>query len=112
MHKKTENTQSKFKIILLPILIPFLYMLLSLVEYVLTYPFYDPTHHPILWTEWIAGYFLFFIGPIIIITFSVTPKLSVLTEYRKFIEYLYISSWVFVFIFWYIAGIIYDYKVQ
>ena len=110
--KLIKETKDDTKIILASMIIPFLYMLLSLVEYALTYPFNDPTHHPILWTEWIAGYFLFMLIPPILIAFSIVPKLKAKVTYKKFFEYLTISSWVFVFICWFLEGVIYNFKVQ
>ena len=76
LQKQIEETKDEWKIILASMVIPFLYMLLSLVEYTLTYPFNDPTHHPILWTEWIAGYFLFMFIPPILIAFSIVFNIS------------------------------------
>lgn len=112
MKKILQKIRDEWKIMLVSMVIPFLYMILSLVEYTLTYPFDDPTHHPILWTEWIAGYFLFMFIPPILMAFSTAPKIKEKVTYKKFFEYLTISSWAFVFICWFIEGIIYDIKVH
>jgi len=93
-------------------MIPFLYMILSLVEYTLIYPFDDPTYHPILITEGITIITLIFILPFILVLFYIIPPLVKRTKLKKFFQYFTLSSWVFVFVFWFLSGIIYNLKVQ
>ena len=112
MKKILQKIKDEWKIILLSITIPFLYMLLSLIEYTLTYPFNDPTYHPILITEGIAIMYLIFILPFTILLFYIIPPLVKQAKLKKFFQYLTLSGWVFVFVFWYLAGIIHSIKVH
>lgn len=109
--KIKQEIKDKWKIILLSIIIPFLYMVLSLAEYTLTYPFNDPTHHPILITEYFAIIVLIFFLPHILLLFYIIPPLVKRTKLKKFFQYFILSSWVFVFIFWFLSGIIHNIKV-
>ena len=94
------------------IVVSLLYMLLSLVEYTFTYPFDDPTYHPILITEGFAFMILFLGFPAILLSFYIIPSLIKRVKLKRFFQYLYIFSWIFVFIFWHIAGIIHNIKTQ
>ncbi len=112
MKKIQQIIQNDWKILLASVIIPFLYMIISLIEYTLTYPFNDPTHHPILYTDWIAAYFLFMFIPPTLIAFVTVPKLKAKVTYKKFFEYLTLSSWIFVFVCLFLEGIIHSFKVQ
>lgn len=112
LQKPIEEAKEEWKIILTSMIIPFLYMLLSLVEYTLTYPFNDPTHHPILITEYFAIIVLIFFLPVILLSFYIIPPLVKQVKLKKIFQYFTLSSWVFVFVFWFLSGIIYNFKVQ
>ncbi len=112
LQKLIKETKDDTKIILASMVIPFLYMLLSLIEYTLTYPFNDPTHHPILITEYFAIPVLIFFLPAILLSFYIIPPLVKRVKLKKFFQYFTLSSWTFVFVFWFISGIIYSIKVH
>jgi len=107
-----EKFKDDTKIIMASMIIPFLYMLLSLVEYTLTWPFNDPLHHPILITEYFAILILIFVLPFILLLFYIIPPLIKLVNVKKFFQYLTLSSWVLVFVFHFLAGIIYGIKTH
>ena len=108
LQKRIEETKDDTKIILASVVIPFLYMIPSAIEYAHEYPINDPTYHPILFTEYIAGLVLFLFIPPLLLAFNFIPFLKKFTKIKKFIEYFTLSSWVFVFLFWWIVTNIID----
>ena len=107
-----QKVKDELKIILVSISISFLYMILSLMEFIFTYPFNDHTYHPILWTEGIAIYVLIFCMPVILLLFYTIPSLIKKKRLKRFFIYFTLSSWTLVFVYQYLSGIIYNLKVQ
>ena len=111
LQKRVEGSKDDTKIILWSMVIPFVYLILSLFEYTFTYPFNDPRHHPILITEWLAIPVLM-LFPVILLLFQIIPLLKKRTKIKKFFEYFTLSSWAFVAVFWVMSGIIHSVKVH
>ena len=50
--------------------------------------------------------------PAILLSFYIIPPLVKRVKLKKFFQYFTLSSWTFVFVFWFISGIIHSIKVH
>ena len=104
--------KNNLKIYTIAIIPPIINMVVFLLEFYFTYPFNDPTHHPIMWSEAIGFYALIFIIPAIMIGFSLTPEkhLKNKKELLKILGLMGIFGWILIVFSYRLAGYILSIK--
>lgn len=107
-----QNFKNDLKIFIIALLPPFINMVVYLLEFYYTYPFNDPTHHPIMWSEAIGFYILVFIIPATMIALSLSSEkhLKNKEQLLRTVGLMGLLGWILVFVSYYISGLILDIK--